>query len=231
MATYFSNIKERVLQIPENKGISKEKFFEEIGVTYGNFKGKAKEKALSSETLATIVSKYEDIDSEWLLTGKGSMTKEHEKAFQEQPIRGVEVRAGLDVIGSDARPLIPIEAMAGFGTTETTITQGDIKAWYVVPDFNGFDFMIKVKGSSMYPKYSSGDVVACKKLPLADLFFQWNKVYVLDTVQGPLIKRIKRGRDDKHVLIVSENTNYEPFELPLKAINSVAIVIGVIRLE
>lgn len=231
MATYFSNIKERVLQIPENKGISKEKFFEEIGVTYGNFKGKAKEKALSSETLATIVSKYEDIDSEWLLTGKGSMTKEHASSLQERSIRGKKVQIGPDLPDPNARPLIPIEAMAGFGTAETTITQQDIKAWYVVPDFNSFDFMIKVKGSSMYPKYSSGDVVACKKVPLDGLFFQWNKVYVLDTVQGPLIKRIKRGSDDEHVLIVSENTNYEPFELPLKAINSVAIVIGVIRLE
>jgi phage repressor protein C with HTH and peptisase S24 domain len=231
MAENSSNIKDRVLQVSDLYGVGKEKFFEKIGVSYGNFKGKSKKSSLSSDVLAEISTLMPEVNTDWLLTGKGPMTKDQMDTMKERLLSGMELRAEMDLPGPDARPLIPIEAMAGFGTAETTITQQDIKAWYVVPDFNSFDFMIKVKGSSMYPKYSSGDVVACKKLPLTDLFFQWNKVYVLDTVQGPIIKRIKKGSDDKHVLIVSENTNYEPFELPLKAINSVAIVIGVIRLE
>lgn len=73
METIFTNIKERVLYISEYKGIGKEKFFKELDVTYGNFKGKAKGKALSSDVLATIVSKYADISPAWLLTGNGEM--------------------------------------------------------------------------------------------------------------------------------------------------------------
>ena len=76
-----------------------------------------------------------------------------------------------------------------------------------------------------------GDIVACKRVPMSDLFFQWNKVYVIDTTQGPLIKRIKPGGDNEHVLIVSDNEKYDPFELPYPTIRSVALVIGVIRLE
>ena len=34
-----------------------------------------------------------------------------------------------------------------------------------------------------------------------------------------------------HVLIVSDNEKYDPFELPYSAIHAVALVIGVIRLE
>ena len=101
----------------------------------------------------------------------------------------------------------------------------------VVPAFKGADFLIPVKGSSMYPKYSSGDIVACQRVPMSDLFFQWNKVYVIDTNQGALIKRIKPGSDKDHVLIVSDNEKYDPFELPYSAIHAVALVIGVIRLE
>jgi phage repressor protein C with HTH and peptisase S24 domain len=97
--------------------------------------------------------------------------------------------------------------------------------------FKGADFLVQVKGSSMIPKYNSGDIVACKRLPLNDIFFQWNKVYVLDTNQGALVKRIKKGRDEEHVLIVSDNEQYEPFELHKRKINGVALVIGVIRLE
>ena len=128
-------------------------------------------------------------------------------------------------------PLIPIEAMAGFGTGGVQVMDYDTER-YVVPEFTelNVDFMLRVKGSSMYPKYNSGDLVACKKLVLNDIFFQWNKVYVLDTDQGALIKRIKKGSDN-HLQIVSDNPSYEPYELHLSKIHAIAIVLGVIRLE
>ena len=130
----------------------------------------------------------------------------------------------------DGIPLIPIDAMAGFGKGESQVMEHECER-YVVPMFRGAEFLIPVKGSSMMPKYNSGDVVACKKLPLNDIFFQWNKVYVLDTAQGALVKRIRQGRDDDHVLIVSDNEQYSAFELHKEQIYCVALVIGVIRLE
>ena len=39
MENKFSYIKERILFVAEYKGISKEKFVSELGMTYGNFKG------------------------------------------------------------------------------------------------------------------------------------------------------------------------------------------------
>ena len=102
---------------------------------------------------------------------------------------------------------------------------------YVVPAFSGADFLMPVKGNSMTPTYISGDIVACQRVPMAGLFFQWNKPYVLDTNQGALIKRIKPGSDPQHVLIVSDNTDYDPYELSYEDIYAVALVIGIIRLE
>ncbi len=127
-------------------------------------------------------------------------------------------------------PLIPFDAMAGALTCEQTALDYECER-YIVPMFKGADFLIPVKGSSMYPKYNSGDVVACRCVPMTDLFFQWNKVYVIDTTQGALIKRIKPGSDKEHLLIVSDNESYDPFELPVQSINAIALVIGVIRLE
>lgn len=129
-------------------------------------------------------------------------------------------------------PLIPIAAMAGFGEGDFQIMEYETSR-YLVPEFTELkvDFMIKVKGSSMRPKYNSGDLVACKKLDLTGVFFQWNKVYVLATEQGALIKRVKKGTDDDHILIVSDNPAYDPFELSISKINAIAIVCGVIRLE
>lgn len=127
-------------------------------------------------------------------------------------------------------PLIPFSAMAGALTGEQTALEYECER-YVVPAFKGADFLMPVKGNSMTPTYVSGDIVACQRVPMADIFFQWNKPYVLDTDQGPLIKRIKPGTDTSHVLIISDNTEYDPFELPLSAIRAVALVIGIIRLE
>ena len=68
-------IKERILQIAKIKRISYESFFEGIGMSYGNFKGKAKSSPINSDTIATILTKYSDINPEWLLLGIGDMIK------------------------------------------------------------------------------------------------------------------------------------------------------------
>lgn len=220
----ISNIKDRVLQIAKNKSISYEKFFGGLGVSYANFKGRQKESALGSNVLEKIISKYPEISPVWLLTGKGPMT------ISDIPQPSGVSLATPSPMGDQGIPLLPVSAMAGALSGDVSVLEYECER-YVVPAFQGADFLIPVKGSSMYPKYSSGDIVACKRVPATDLFFQWNKVYVLDTDQGPLIKRIRRGSSDDTVLIVSDNTAYEPFELRRDQIRGIALVIGVIRLE
>ena len=134
------------------------------------------------------------------------------------------------VSNSQGIPLIPFSAMAGALKGEQTALEYECEH-YVVPAFSGADFLMPVKGNSMTPTYISGDIVACQRVPMAGLFFQWNKPYVLDTNQGAIIKRIKPGSDPQHVLIVSDNTDYDPYELSYEDIYAVALVIGIIRLE
>lgn len=166
-----------------------------------------------------IFSKCEGVSAQWLLTGNGEMIKDdkREVAHQtENPKEGI--------------PLIPFSAMAGALTGEQSALEYECER-YVVPAFHNADFLMPVKGNSMTPTYISGDIVACQRVPMTDIFFQWNKPYVLDTAQGAIIKRIKPGSDKDHVLIVSDNKEYDPFELPYKDIYAVALVIGLIRLE
>ena len=161
--------------------------------------------------------------------GKPNVKKTHAIELAEKPTNtGIEANN----LGNAGIPLIPIDAMAGFGTGAVQVMHYDTSK-YIVPEFSelNVDFMIRVKGSSMVPKYNSGDLVACKKLVITDIFFQWNKVYVLDTEQGALIKRVKKGSRDNYILLISDNKNYDPFELHLSKIFAVALVVGVIRLE
>ncbi len=237
----ISPIKERILQFIEYKGISKYKFYQETGITRGVLD---KESGISEDNIAKFIAYSDEINLEWLLLGKGEMLKRNVNEMwsnnlttktttfkEETKSKENVVNLNKSTTEYEGIPLIPIEAMAGFGTGGVQVMDYDTER-YVVPEFTelNVDFMLRVKGSSMYPKYNSGDLVACKKLVLNDIFFQWNKVYVLDTDQGALIKRIKKGSDD-HLQIVSDNPSYEPYELHLSKIHAIAIVLGVIRLE
>lgn len=82
----------------------------------------------------------------------------------------------------------------------------------------------------MEPKYFSGDYVACQMVYLSDLFFQWGKVYVIDTRQGVLLKRVKRGPSKESIMLISENSNYDPVELPITDIYHIALVRGLVRI-
>jgi len=65
-----TNIKERVLQIAKSKGLSYEFFFNDLGISYSNFKGKQRNTSLQSDSIDKIISKYSDVDLHWLITGE-----------------------------------------------------------------------------------------------------------------------------------------------------------------
>ena len=206
--------------IKELYGSNQSSFAKAIGVAptvIANVVGSRKGKP--SYDVMEKVCANANISAEWLLTGKGSMLKNRNESLATPADNNKE---GI--------PLLPLSAMAGALTGEVSVMEYECER-YVVPAFRGADFLIPVKGVSMQPTYLSGDIVACKRVQLKDIFFQWNKPYVLDTKQGPLIKRIKPGHDASHILIVSDNADYEPFELPTSEINAVAIVMGLIRME
>lgn len=219
------NFIERLQEYMTVKGINDNQMTVAADLSVGLL-GKLKKngKGMNSSNIEKILYNYRDLSPEWLLTGRGEMLT------SDKPTQTHIPTAHPALNPTEGIPLIPLSAMAGALTSAQTVLEHECDR-YVVPAFKGADFLIQVKGSSMYPKYSSGDIVACQRVIMDKLFFQWNKVYVIDTDQGPLIKRIKPGHDKDHVLIVSDNEKYDPFELPCASIYAVALVIGVIRLE
>ena len=157
------------------------------------------------DLISNLVTKRK-VSSEWILTGEGGM-------FDGR-------NAGI--------PLIPTEAVAGYGTPNYELP---IENYYAVPEFERADFLIRVKGDSMAPKYMSGDVVACKTIEAVN-FWQWHAIYVIATRnQGVLIKRVEPGTEPDCITCVSENPVYRPFSVPKEEIISVASVLGAIVFE
>lgn len=137
-------------------------------------------------------------------------------------------RNGLNPI-----PLVSTKVAAGFGCADFVIEEADIKDYYIIPKFKNchVDFMIEITGLSMYPRYNSGDVIACTVLHETK-FIQWNKCHVIATrEQGMLVKRIMPGEDKEHLRVISDNKDYPPFEIPVDEITGIAVVVGAVCLE
>lgn len=126
-------------------------------------------------------------------------------------------------------PLIPMEAVAGYGVM--AYQDLPVEDYYSITEFKHADFLIRVKGDSMLPKYKAGDIVACQRVEKVN-FWQWHNIYVLATRnQGVLIKRVEDGQTPGCITCLSENPAYRPFQVPVEEITSVALVMGAITLE
>lgn len=220
--------KERLEHFIAAMGYSVREFERAIGVSNGTVRHITD--ALSANLKEKISANFPQLNMNWLLTGEGEMLRSS-KAVPSQP--DVNERPVLKEVTKGGLPLIPIDAVAGFnGWDECGVSEMDC-THYDVPDFETAhaDFLIRVSGSSMYPKYSSGDILACRKIDEIT-FLQWGKVYVIDSRQGAMVKRLfpMEGNADL-VLCKSDNPNYPPFELPKEEIRSLSIVVGAIRLE
>jgi phage repressor protein C with HTH and peptisase S24 domain len=177
-----------------------------------------------------------------LVHGKRGITDQFiDKFVTSYKINQIDLSGSLDSILNEPKnlygvsriPLVSVAAVGGFGNANFSIKQSDIKDYYIIPKFKErhIDFMIEISGSSMQPKYNSGDVVACTLIKESQ-FIQWNKAHVIATSeQGILVKRLRKGITQDCLLAVSDNKDYDPFEIPVNEITGLAIVVGVVRLE
>jgi len=201
-------------------------FAVEIGLDPGNFKKKRDGQQPWTVKDVNKISEKLRIRKGWLLDGEGQMMKAPDEALDQIPAMPTKLN------NHDGIPLIPTSAMAGALSGDSiTINEWDIETRIVVPVFKKSDFCIRVDGDSMTPRYLRGDILACTRVPLTDLWFQWGKVYCVDTRQGALIKHVEKGGDDDHILLVSDNPDYKPFEIATSELFGVAIVNGLIRVE
>lgn len=157
-----------------------------------------------------FASAYSDyINEDWLLTGEGGMIKVDRNRF---------------------RPHIPEDlvmvAASPMGTAIGSVTEDECQQRAIIPWIDSYDFTIKVKGESMLPVIMEGDILACRWIH-DDIDFKPSKVYVLDTPEGAVVKRIKREGSKLNCL--SDNPAFPAFEVAIDKSIKVAAVIGLVR--
>ena len=104
----LTEIKSRLLQFAEQQGLKKEEFYRQIGIDGANFRGKNALSELGSEKIVSILSTFPELNSDWLLLGRGEMLR---SATQSVGNISHSTAVGVNVNGNDINisydPLLP----------------------------------------------------------------------------------------------------------------------------
>lgn len=182
--------------------------------------------------LRKFAAAYSDyINEDWLLTGEGRMEK---KLTFEVPSNMMDGYLSLvnKIINDKGslRPHIPADkavVAAGFvGSAIGSVQEGECEVRPVMAPLPWYDFTIEVSGDSMEPTLRSGDTIACEWLHDSTEYVH-NRIYVLDTAEGAVVKRVERKGNTLHCH--SDNLEYPDFDVPVDIVLRSARVVGLVR--
>lgn len=231
----FMSINERFQQIINNLySGNKRAFSREIGVSptvIENIVGKRQGKPSFEVTNKTVTS-VQNLDAEWLLTGKGTMLKPEYKSTET---KANMVSESMVSYNTPLRtiPLLRLDNVISlhslFSDTTGAHTAGEI----CIPDAPLCDGAIYVKGDSMYPILKSGDII-CYKIIHNIASILWGEMYLMEIdnegEQYITIKYIlKSDVGDDHILLTSENCQHEPIHLLKTSVKVLALIKASIR--
>ncbi|MBW4753781.1 helix-turn-helix domain-containing protein [Prevotella melaninogenica] len=203
----------------DNKGITQSEIAEKLGVSkaYVNalFTGK---RAFGKKQAEAWVNLF-GLSASWLLTGEGDMLT-GEQAEQT-------IQSSTDDI--HLIPLLPISAQGG-SLNDFVVSIKESSCEKIISPIKGADYAMSVSGESMAPEYPSGSQILIKRIN-EKAFIDWGRVYVLDTCNGTVIKRLFPSDTADKVLCKSINPEFPPFEVLLSDVYAVYRVLMCMSLK
>jgi SOS-response transcriptional repressor LexA len=148
----------------------------------------------------------------------------------------------LGVDKGSFNPDTPVQALPlkkGVPVYNVDFTAGDVTQFdderetvigYV--DLEGFrkcKWIIRVKGQSMQPDFMSGDFVGLETMDKDDDIIYGNPYAITTITNQKLIKIIKPGKDDNHIVLKSSNKEFDDVPLKRDRIDKIYKVHGPIR--
>ena len=226
-------IKEIIIKLIEFKGLPKEKFYKDIGMTSANFRGKAKNTPLNSNAIENILSVIPDANLNWLITGDGNMIKK--EVLLTEPTQVYQLRTDRNH-DNQIIPLYNLEATAGL--VNLFQNQGDQTPIDTIriPNLPKCDGAVFVTGDSMYPLLKSGDIVAYKQIYDFNNDIFWGEMYLVSVevageefVSVKYIQKSEKG--EQYVKLVSQNQHHQPKNVSLNKVRALALVKASIRIN
>lgn len=216
-------------QIKSHYGIKKDTDFAKfIGIPQSTLASWIKRNMFDYEL---IISKCNEIDANWLLTGKGEMLRNSKM----NDTTNVFMQKTDNVMGVQQIPLYSLEAAAGI--VQLFKDQYPTKDFISIPNLPKCDGALYVNGDSMYPLLKSGDIVMYKQIQdISNCIFIWGEMYLIsfnsDGDDYSTVKYIQKSeKGDAYIKLVSQNSHHQPLDLPVKNLTALALVKASIRIN
>lgn len=207
-------ILDRIKEYIDSKGISVSAFEKSVGMSNASFGKSLKNKgAIGTDKLENILKVYPEISLEWLITGKGTMSKNTENSVslnsqQGTPYYDVDFIGGFDIVFNDQTMLPALNIVSN-----------------ICPRA---ELWCNITGHSMEPTISHGDIIALRKCNIEDI--QYGEMYavVLDSIRT--VKILRKSNTPGMLKFVPINiSEYDEQEFSISRILQVYEVVGSIR--
>lgn len=220
---------ERVREYLDFKGISRYKFCNDLGFSNKFLDNSSN---MGTDKACKILHHYPDLNSEWLLTGNGTMIKEDNANVL---IMNNDRKTVDSIQVSQEIPLYDLEAVAGLRELFSSGEPQRILDTIKIPNLPKCDGAISVTGDSMYPLLKSGDIILYKETEFENIFF--GEMYLLSVKLNEweeyiTVKYVQKSEQGQNfVKLVSQNSHHQPKDIHISKISALALIKASIRIN
>lgn len=221
------NVKDRLLEFCNIKGIRPGRFERESGLSNG-YLSKLRHEP-SRDKLDQISRAFPDLNISWLLTGDGQMLN----TIAQDDNTDMAISTGKVIPYYDAE----VAAGSQYGMEMSQAHPvGMIEIGGLLKDS---EFAMRVYGNSMVPNYPAGSVIGLRQYN--ECFIEPGTVYVIETEENRFLKRLYYSKGNKSFRCVSDNHMkhetgpmegeylYPDFEIPFESVRRLLRVTGIIK--
>jgi phage repressor protein C with HTH and peptisase S24 domain len=174
-------------------------------------------KGLGEDKLNNVLNTFPQLSRNWLLFGEGDMLNNPPQQSEEyEPSENIRYWEDVSATG---------------GCKEFLENPDEHEVKMIsVPRFADCTDAVNIYGDSMYPVYKSGEIILIK--PWKESFIDYGYCYLIVTKNGNrMVKYLRRSEHSDKVLCVSENKQFDPFEIDRSDILRLFLVRGSIKAD
>jgi phage repressor protein C with HTH and peptisase S24 domain len=220
---------ERMREYLDYKGVTKYKFCNDLGFSNKFLDNSSN---MGTDKACKILQYYPEINSEWLLTGKGPMIKEEKSNVV---ILNHDQKAVGSFCFSQEIPLYDLQAVTRLRELFNSEKPQRVLDTIKIPNLPKCDGAISVIGDSMYPLLKSGDIVLYKETEFENIFF--GEMYLLsvklnDWEEYITVKYVQKSEQGSELVkLVSQNSQHESKDIHISKISALALIKASIRIN
>lgn len=251
----MSKIKRRILEYLKIKGISKASFYEVTGIAASNFKGAGAHSEIGGDKIAKILTIYDDLNADWLITGRGKtlLTKtaaeenifvtktpekvinSHDTYFDNQNDTFPKLQNRLsnkDVMITEQQ--VPVYESVTLQSLESLFSNSlKPNSYLSLPNLPKCDGAVRMWGDTMSPELQSGDLLVYKKVKDLRNGLFLGQIYLLsvelDGEEYIMVQYVEQSDIHESVKLVSKNERYPAKDVPLDSIKALAMIKASVR--